>query len=81
MLAWRIPMDRGDWRATVHGITKSQTRLSNYAQGQSLCPRYLLLTPPDIWVDQLSLGVPEFTSLELSWSSGQVQVGKDISAG
>ena len=20
------PMDRGDWRATVHGVTKSQTR-------------------------------------------------------
>ena len=25
MLAWRIPMDRGAWRATVHGIAKSQT--------------------------------------------------------
>ena len=25
------PMDRGVWWATVHGITKSQTRLSNYA--------------------------------------------------
>ena len=28
ILAWRIPMDRGAWRATVHGITKSWTRLS-----------------------------------------------------
>ena len=26
-LAQRIPMDRGAWWATVHGITKSQTRL------------------------------------------------------
>ena len=25
-------MDRGAWWATVEGITKSQTRLSNYAQ-------------------------------------------------
>ena len=25
------PMDRGVWWATVHGITKSQTCLSNYA--------------------------------------------------
>ena len=25
------PMDRGAWRATVHGVTKSQTRLSNKA--------------------------------------------------
>ena len=23
------PMDRGAWRATVHGVTKSQTQLSN----------------------------------------------------
>ena len=29
ILAWRIPMDRGDWRATVHGVAKSQTQLSN----------------------------------------------------
>ena len=28
-LAWRIPMDRGAWRATVHGVAKSQTRLSD----------------------------------------------------
>ena len=27
ILAWRIPMDRGAWRATVHGVAKSQTRL------------------------------------------------------
>ena len=27
-LAWRIPMDRGAWWATVHGVAKSQTRLS-----------------------------------------------------
>ena len=30
ILAWRIPMDRGAWRATVHGVTKSWIRLSNY---------------------------------------------------
>ena len=29
ILAWRIPMDRGAWRATVHGVTKSWTRRSN----------------------------------------------------
>ena len=26
VLAWRIPMDRGAWWATGHGVTKSQTR-------------------------------------------------------
>ena len=25
ILAWRIPMDRGAWWATIHGVTKSQT--------------------------------------------------------
>ena len=24
-LAWKVPMDRGAWRATVHGVVKSQT--------------------------------------------------------
>ena len=25
------PIDRGDWRATVHGVAKSRTRLSMHA--------------------------------------------------
>ena len=29
ILAWRISMDRGARRATVHGVTKSRTRLSD----------------------------------------------------
>jgi len=36
ILAWRIPMDRGAWWATVHGITKSQTRLGTYTQNNNL---------------------------------------------
>ena len=28
-LAWRIPMDRGAWRATVHGVAKRWTQLSD----------------------------------------------------
>ena len=32
ILAWKIPMDRGAWWATVHGVTKSQMteRLSTH---------------------------------------------------
>ena len=29
ILAWRIPMDRGAWQATVHGVTKSRIGLSD----------------------------------------------------
>ena len=28
-LAWRIPVDRGAWWATVHGVTKSRTGLND----------------------------------------------------
>ena len=34
ILAWRIPMDKGAWQASVHRVTKSQTplkRLSTHA--------------------------------------------------
>ena len=29
ILAWRIPMDRGAWKAIVHGVKKWLTGLSN----------------------------------------------------
>ena len=31
-IPWRIPMDRGDWQATAHGVAKSRTQLSDDAQ-------------------------------------------------
>ena len=30
ILAWKTSMDRGAWRATAHGITKSRTWLKNF---------------------------------------------------
>ena len=42
VLAWRIPMDRAAWWATVHGVTRSDTTLENSSaeQGrpQHCCP-------------------------------------------
>ena len=35
ILAWRIPMDRGAWRAADHGLTQSRTRLSDGAHTSS----------------------------------------------
>ena len=31
IFAWRIPMDRGAWWTTVHGVTNSQAQLSDWA--------------------------------------------------
>ena len=41
-LAWSIPMDRGAWQGTAHGVAKSRTRLSNKAQHSTRVK--------DIWV-------------------------------
>ena len=32
ILAWRISMDRGAWRATAHRVTKSWTRLKELSR-------------------------------------------------
>ena len=41
--AWRIPMDRGAWEATVHGVAKSQTGLSKEAQHSTQDPITIFL--------------------------------------
>ena len=35
ILAWRIPMNRGSWWATVHGVTKSLTQLKQLSSSSS----------------------------------------------
>ena len=35
ILAWRTPMDKGAWQATVHGVAKSQIQLSNLARAHT----------------------------------------------
>ena len=36
VLAWDISMDRGAWRATVHGVAKSQTLLNDQTTSTAL---------------------------------------------
>ena len=47
ILAWRISMDRGAWRAAVHGVTKSQAWLSDQAHNtlSTRRPKFLALFP------------------------------------
>ena len=35
-LAWRIPMDRGAWRATVHRVAKSQPATCSFPSAEGL---------------------------------------------
>ena len=46
ILAWRIPMDKGACQATVHGVTKSRTRLSDF---HSIYNYYKILAKPPVW--------------------------------
>ena len=39
LLAWRIPMDRGAWRAPVHEVAKSWTQL-NKAHSTTVSPKF-----------------------------------------
>ena len=34
-LAWKNPMDGGDWWVTVHGVTNSRTQLSDFTSPYS----------------------------------------------
>ena len=54
ILAWKNPMDRGAWQATVHGAANSQKRLkqlSTYtiAQDRSTCEHVCPTIPVKYW--------------------------------
>ena len=38
ILAWKNPMDLGAWQATVHGVTKSRTRLRDFTFTMTQAP-------------------------------------------
>ena len=40
ILAWRIPMHKRAWQAIVHWVARSQTQMSNEAQGRYIVLRY-----------------------------------------
>ena len=50
------PMDRGAWRATVHGATKSQTCLSMHAHVSLLKQKFIV--PIFLWKSSLASYFP-----------------------
>ena len=64
ILAWRIPMDRGAWRATAHGVTRSWTeRLSAYRIRSEVKVTQLCLTLCDP-MDYTVYGILQARTLE-----------------
>ena len=46
ILAWESPMDRGAWRATVHGVTKGHTQLRDSMHARTYKQAMLTHTTP-----------------------------------
>ena len=42
ILAWRIPMDRGAWRATVHGVTTEQLSTAQHSVHCVYVPQFVV---------------------------------------
>ena len=40
-LAWRIPMDRGAWQATVHRVAESWTQMKQQARSHTHLSKWL----------------------------------------
>ena len=71
------PMDRGSWWATVHGVARSQTRLSNRAHTHKFPHRALInftLVLKSCWVARMMMSKGWNTSkLLYSYKNGKTQ--------
>ena len=70
------PMDRGAWRATVHRVAKSRTRLHLKAQYSTAQLPFQLNAAPLVWGGGYILD-PRYLRLVLKWDQGTSMTSKD----
>ena len=54
---WEMVRDREAWRAAIHGVTKSRTRLSDWTEQRSGIRKALLIDPPQLYVCLIHSGL------------------------
>ena len=79
-------MDRGAWWATVHGVSKSRTRLSNltslhfiYKDGKNTGTNCILkkdLNEPDYYNGVVNHPEPDILECEVKWALRSIAVNK-----
>ena len=79
-------MDRGAWWATVHGVSKSRTQLSNftslhfiYKDGKNTGTNCILkkdLNEPDYYNGVVSHPEPDILECEVKWALSSMAVNK-----
>ena len=80
---WEFVMDREAWRAVIHGVAKSQTRLSNWTElnwtegagthiGSSICTITLCFTPDN------SLRIKKKKSKKIEGMKEDLRIMKEI---
>ena len=61
------PVDRGAWWATVHGVTKSQTQLSDWARMHACMLWWSMIKEKDWHCSSPSLKAPLLVCIIFSW--------------